>query len=463
MKTTKENPYLSGNYAPVHDELSVNSLTVIGEIPSDLCGIYMRNGPNPEFTPISYTYPYDGDGMIHALYIKEGKASYRNRFIETKSLIKERKAGKALYGGLLKLIPMDAQWAGPEDEPVAVKNGAFIHIIRQANTYLALSEGAPAYQLTADLKTIGEWSPTNARPLDLCAHSRLDPQTGELWFIIYALMPPFLSLYQFDKNGVLKNKWDIDKNYSSMFHDFVLTQNYVIFFDCPAVFDFEQLMKGGSVLNWQPELGTRIGLMPRKGGPVKWLATEPFFVFHFANAYEQGQQIIIEYVRHEQLVMLTQNDSHQPPSLYCTIINLEDDSIKHEALDDRIVEFPRIREDRNSLSHQHLYCLSKSSTIANPKAMNVLVHYDRANNRVHTYEFADEMEIGEAVFAPSALSQSENDGYLMLFTYNGKTNQSEFLILDAKQLDKDPLAKIQLPRRVPNGLHGSWMPGEWEE
>ncbi|RUR06060.1 carotenoid oxygenase family protein [Legionella sp. km772] len=462
MNSKQENPYLLGNYAPVDDELVVAELKVFGEIPRDLCGIYMRNGPNPQFPPISYTYPYDGDGMVHALYINNGKVSYRNRYIETKSLLKERQAGKALYGGLLKLIPMDPQWAGPEDEPIAVKNGAFIHIIRHGNTYLALSEGAPAYQMTAQLDTLGEWSPTAPKALDLCAHTRLDPLTGELWFINYALLPPFLTVYQFDKQGLLKNKWNIEKEYSSMFHDFVLTQNYVILFDCPSVFDFKQLMKGGPVLNWQPELGTRIGIMPRHGGPIKWIRTEPFFVFHFANAYEQDKQIIIDYVRHEQLVMLTQEDNHKPPSLYSTTINLVNDSIHHQAIDNRIVEFPRIREDRNSRPHQFIYCLSKTRSIANPRAMNVLLQYDRIKNSTQVRTFSDETEIGEAVFAPASQSQNENEGYLMLLAYNSTTNHSEFLILNANQLDKEPLAKIQLPRRIPNGLHGSWMPGPWE-
>ena len=46
------NPYLSGNYTPVNDELAVQHLKIIGEIPNDLTVIYMRNGPNPAFMPI---------------------------------------------------------------------------------------------------------------------------------------------------------------------------------------------------------------------------------------------------------------------------------------------------------------------------------------------------------------------------------------------------------------------------
>jgi carotenoid cleavage dioxygenase-like enzyme len=179
----QNNPYLSGNYAPIKDELEVRNLTIIGEIPQGLTGIYMRNGPNPAFTPITYTYPFDGDGMIHAVYLGNGEAHYRNRYVETKGLLKERKAGKALYGGVLNLMPMEAEWADANDGPLAVKNGANIHIIRHAGQYLALSEGSPAYEMTAQLKTVGEWNPFNTTPLPVCAHTRLDPVTGDLWFV----------------------------------------------------------------------------------------------------------------------------------------------------------------------------------------------------------------------------------------------------------------------------------------
>jgi carotenoid cleavage dioxygenase len=94
-----DDPHLSGNFAPVGPELDVADLPVIaGRIPPDLSGAYMRNGPNPLFKPISYTYPVDGDGMIHAIYLDSGRARYRNRFVRTGSLAVERRAGRAVYG-----------------------------------------------------------------------------------------------------------------------------------------------------------------------------------------------------------------------------------------------------------------------------------------------------------------------------------------------------------------------------
>ena len=81
MKRPHDNHYLAGNYAPVHDELDVSDLKIDGKLTDVLSGVYMRNGPNPYFEPIEYHYPFEGDGMIHAVSLRNGKASYRNRFV----------------------------------------------------------------------------------------------------------------------------------------------------------------------------------------------------------------------------------------------------------------------------------------------------------------------------------------------------------------------------------------------
>ncbi|MFI9115201.1 carotenoid oxygenase family protein [Streptomyces venezuelae] len=75
-------PHLLGTFAPVTEEVDIAELEVTGEIPAWLDGLYLRNGPNPRFTPIgSYLYPIDGDGMLHGVWLSEGRARYRNRFV----------------------------------------------------------------------------------------------------------------------------------------------------------------------------------------------------------------------------------------------------------------------------------------------------------------------------------------------------------------------------------------------
>ena len=79
-----DNPYLHGVHAPTLNEMSVDNLVVVGELPADLVGGYFRNGPNPVHQPKNRYHPFDGDGMVHGVYFQDGKAAYRNRYTNTK-------------------------------------------------------------------------------------------------------------------------------------------------------------------------------------------------------------------------------------------------------------------------------------------------------------------------------------------------------------------------------------------
>lgn len=458
----KNNPFLKGNYAPVHDELDVDNLQIIGQIPSELEGAYMRNGPNPLFPPISYTFPFDGDGMIHAIYIADGKAHYRNRFVKTKGYLAEKKAGKAIYGGIMHPIMPDPKLIGPDGDPGPFKNGAFIHIIRHAGHYLAMWEGGPAYEMDIKLGTLGEWQPIGSKkPIPVVPHTRFDPKTGELWLINYDIEPPYLSVYQIDKQGKLQTKVDIDKPYSTMMHDFLLTENYVIFYDCPVVFDADKLMSGKDIISWKPELGVRIGVMHRKTHNIEWFHTDAFFVFHFANAYENKDEIIIDFVRHPYLEFIDSGNDEVNHTLFRTKLNLSKKTVANEQLDDRHIEFPRIKETQDTLQHRFVYTPGKM--IEKTENFHALIKYDVETQSTQIHDFGSTHEIGEAVFVPRKNATHEDDGYLMLFVYDKTENNSEFVILNAAHLSDQPIARVKLPRRIPHGLHGTWMEGPWRK
>ncbi len=460
LAVDETNPFLTGNYAPINDELIVNHLEVIGEIPQSMCGIYMRNGPNPEFMPIAYHFPFDGDGMIHAVYIDKGKANYRNRFVETEELLAERRAGKALYGSVLQPILPDPNTILPNGNFGPFKNGNFIHIIHHANRYLAMHESAPAYEITSLLETKQKWRPIGCeKPINVGPHTRYDARTGELWLINYDIDLPFLTVSQIDKQGILQKQIPIDKPYSTMIHDFVLTENYVVIFDCPVILDVNQLEMGGNIINWKPELGVRIGLLPRKGGNITWCETESFFVFHFANAYEVNNEIIVDLVRYPHFNLEEKDEFMSNHHLFRTTIDLLTARIKHEQLDDRIMEFPRIREDRNSYLYRYIYL--PAMTNKENTGFNAIVKYDTHTQSTIAHDFGQLAEVGEAVFVPKENAIDEDEGYVVFYAYYKVSNSSELVILDAQNLNKTPLARIKMPRRIPHGLHGSWMNGAW--
>ena len=94
-------PLMTGPFTPNYVECNATELEVIGEIPRDLDGVYLRNTQNPVHQPRGRYHAFDGDGMLHLMSFQGGRCEYRNRFIPTKGFVEEREAGRALYAGLI--------------------------------------------------------------------------------------------------------------------------------------------------------------------------------------------------------------------------------------------------------------------------------------------------------------------------------------------------------------------------
>src|SRR5262245_32992742 len=106
-RESTEKPFLQGNFGPWREEGVAPDLEVIGELPKELSGTFYRNGPNPAFEPPGRYHWFDGDGMIHAIHLENGRASYRNRWVRSHGLEAERAAGTALHGHLRSAAERD--------------------------------------------------------------------------------------------------------------------------------------------------------------------------------------------------------------------------------------------------------------------------------------------------------------------------------------------------------------------
>ena len=97
---TNDIPVLNGGFAPIEQELTIDLTDVQGEIPKDLTGMHVRNGPNRRFEAQGRYHWFDGDGMLHAVEFEGGRARYRNRWVMTQGLQEELSAGQALWQGI---------------------------------------------------------------------------------------------------------------------------------------------------------------------------------------------------------------------------------------------------------------------------------------------------------------------------------------------------------------------------
>src|SRR5262245_5775054 len=306
VRESDVNPFLQGNFAPWRLEGMADDLEVIGTIPRELNGTFYRNGPNPAYEPAGRYHWFDGDGMIHAIKLRDGRASYRNRWVQSDGLKEERDAGKALYPGLLEISP---------SEQPRFKVTANTNIVSHAGKLLALVEAALPTQLTADtLETIGLYDFAGKLSGPMTAHPKMDPETGEMLFFGYSPFPPFLEYHVADRSGALVRSEVIDVAWPSMSSDFAITKDYVVFIRCPLVFSFENLAKSGRLFSWEPERGTRIGVMPRSGGnaDVRWFETDASYVFHPMNAYAEDGAIVLDVSRYNKLRFMQPDAARDP-------------------------------------------------------------------------------------------------------------------------------------------------------
>jgi carotenoid cleavage dioxygenase len=451
------NPFLEDGFAPVRDELIVERLTVRGELPAEIDGSYLRNGPNPAYPPLSYTYPFDGDGMIHALTLGGGRASYRNRFVATAGLRADRRAGRTIYGGLMRPIAPDPALVAPDGDPNRFKNFANTSIVRHAGRILALYEAGLPHELDSSLATVGPYDFSGTVNDAMTAHPKIDPLSEEMLMFRYSATPPYLVLRVVDATGAMVRETPIDTAVPFMVHDFACTSQHVVFFLCPAVFDVEAPKRGKPLLAWQPERGTRIAVLRRDGtGAVRWIDSAPFFTFHFLNAYESSHdEITVDYVQHRAFPAAG-GDS---PSLWRAVLDLARLSAIRAPIDDRIVEFPRIDPACAGLRHRYGWMPVKTKRDA-VGAYGALVRYDLQRAQAALHEFGAGREVDEPVFIPRRHAQGEGDGWIAAYVYDRSTGGSICTVLDAIDIERPPVAEIELPRRVPHGLHGNWMPTE---
>ena len=482
-----ENPYLNGNFAPVREEITAIDLDVTGTIPDYLDGRYLRIGPNPIGDPDPAKYHWFlGAGMAHGLRLRDGKANwYRNRWV--RSVDVAHSLGETWKGG--------------------PSNGGFdfaanTNIIGHGGRTLAIVEaGARPYELTDELETVG--------PSDFCgtlfggytAHPKRDPATGELHAVSYNPMRGNIVRYTVTGvDGKVRRTADIRLKAQTMMHDFSLTEKYVVLYDLPVALDFGGSLRskpaktvaalltrlierhaapdfilrtamrgsergggpsqGGGAMpyRWAPERQARVGLMPREGtaADIRWFEVKPCYVFHPLNAYDDGENVVLDVVRHSSVFASGHSLVPGTQTLDRWTVNLADGQVKEERIDDTVQEFPRVDERLVGKHHRYGYAVGFSAGTQGISAPDTILKHDLAGRRTQSVTFGPGREPGEFVFVPSSADAGEDTGVAMGFVYNRSTDRSDLVLLDGQTLET--VASVHLPARVPHGFHGNWVP-----
>ena len=444
-------------------EHAFEPLRIEGVLPAELSGTLVRTGPSLfACAGRPYRHWFDGDGAVSAVRFADGRASGAIRVVETPGLLEERRAGRPLYPAYGTLPP-----GAPRPYP-RPKNAANTSLMVWNERWFALHEaGAPVEIARDDLRTIGEADlgcPAIRDGFGAHPHAA----RGAL-YNVGIRYGAGTELDVFELRGERTAQITTIKLASaSMVHDFAVTDRNLIVFVPPLRLNQRELARGllsySEALEWTPALGTEIVILPLDDlGAVTRFTVDPFYQWHFANAFERGSEIVVDFVRYPDFssnawyASLTTGqpgpDVRQGRLSRATIAP-RTQSFRCDPISDIAAEFPHVAVV-DARPHRFVYVTSHSSLaaeISGPQDRIGKVDVE-SGAEVHVALGHDHYP-SEPVFV--ARGSAEDDGWILSLVYDASSHASYVAVLDAAQLDAAPIARVWFDHHVPFTLHGTW-------
>jgi 8'-apo-carotenoid 13,14-cleaving dioxygenase len=438
------NPYLSRNFAPVQEELTVSDLRVVGSLPKELNGRYLRNGPNPFSNPDPSSYHwFTGAGMVHGLRLRDGKAEwYRNRYVGSDSVAHH--FARPITG---------PNWSNGASGPNTNVAGF------AGRTWAVVEAGSTPVELTYELETVARNDFFGTLPGAFTAHPKFDATTGELHAVAYApgQWQGHVQYLVVGRDGRVRHTVDIPMG-MAMVHDMSLTSTYAIIYDLPVTLDLKLAASGVSFpFRWNPDHGARVGFLPREGAAkdITWIEVPLCYAYHPMNAFDRPDgSVVVDICTYDRMFV---EDVSGPlgdslPRLERWEFNVAAQRSSVTVIDATPQDFPRHAPSVGNCEYRYGYSVGVG---ADP--VGATFKHDLVTGARTSYDYGPGRGAGEAVFVPREAMSAEDDGWLLAFTHDLSGASASFVVLDAQEIERGPVAEVMMPQRIPYGFHGNWV------
>lgn len=445
-------------------DLAAQDLPIEGRLPSQLRGVYYKNGPALMARGGErYQHWFDGDGLVQAWRFGEGKVSHQARFVQTAKFKAESAAGRFLVPAFGTAIEARMPTRGSDGMNVANTS-----VLLQQDKLYALWEGGSAHELdpqtlaTRGLKT---WAPELAG-MPFSAHPKVEAD-GTVWN--FGTMFGRMAIYQISAQGqVLRREVFASPAPTAFVHDFVVSQNYLVFLLPPMHLDVAAMRAGASMagsLRWQAAESTKVLVIDKADFSRRRMLEIPAcMLFHFGNAWDDGQTLQLDYVQSREMPLLTEDFKRlmqgerplgkQASNPRFMRIDLASGRIELQSRDEE-VEFPVVDPRVVAQRYRHVYYPTALET-GERWGFNGLLHLDLQSGRRQRFSFGSEVVVEEHVLVPKPGSSQEGEGWLLGLCYDSRRQRSFASVFDAQALSAGPLAKVWLPYWVTYGFHGKF-------
>lgn len=452
-----EPPAWAAGFEGLNSDLPPQRMHTSGRFPAACQGTVYRNGPALYARGDQrYEHWFDPDGMIQSFRIAEDGVRHQGCFVRTERFLAEQKAGRFLFGG-----------AGTHFEgalPVRnneTTNVANINVQPLNGELLALWEAGAPYRLDPDsLETRGqlELDPT-LKGVPFSAHPHFD-EAGDLWNVgsVPFAGRPLLVLYHVGANGRLVKSAAHLLDHAGYMHDFVLTPRHLIALNSSAVFGRGETFVDR--MRWEPEQASQLLIFDRQDfSLVRTIEVPATFVFHFGNAWEDGDEIHftacayadskIVSVGMRRLAKQQTGPYHEAAQLTHYRISMGSGSVGIQALGVNM-EFPGF-DQRQPFAAQPLYGVRDEGEV-HARPASAIVRIDPRSGDSTSFDYGEGVAVEEPLYVPGA------DGGYVLHTYLDYDNgRCGIAALRAEELGDGPIATAEMDRVLPLGFHGCFV------
>ncbi|CAL5441554.1 unnamed protein product [Camellia sinensis] len=506
------------NFVPVEEIGHIAQIEgIVGEIPADFPeGVYIRNGANPLWGGLKSTISVfgksnhvwvEGEGMLHALYFSKDtngnwSFAYNNRFVEPKTFKMEKQRNKPSYlpavegdsPAILAAFVLNALRFGDVNK-ILSNTSVFEH----GGKYYSIAENYLAQEIdVSSLSTLDDWDLGGAWGRPFTTHPKKAPGSGELVIMGVDAVKPYYVVGVISADGKkLIHKADVKLKRSTLAHEIGITQKYNIILDYPLLVDVYRLFRGGP-----------IGVMPRYGDAdsIRWFDVESYCTFHILNCFEDGDEVIVRACKANESIIPgpewgidkfkwfsrgfkplntsteeDDNNSIKDGFLFTCVhewrLNMGTGEIKERNLTgtEFSMDFPMINEGYSGLKHRYGYCQvidSEASSISGKSKYGSMAklyfekpdssessvegHFEKPIKMEH-HKFAKNNFCTGSAYVSKPGGSEEGDGWIVAYVHDEDTDTSHVIVVDAKNFQGEPIAKIPLPQRVPYGHHGAYF------
>ncbi|XP_047973979.1 probable carotenoid cleavage dioxygenase 4, chloroplastic [Salvia hispanica] len=420
--------------------------------------------------------------MIHTVKISSGEATFCSRFVKTNKYIAERDLGYPIYPNMFGAFTskITASLLLTAARILTGQFNPFANGVGTANTSLALIAGELfalvetdiPYQITVtengDVATVGRRDFDSPESFQIMtAHPKFDPETGETFSFRYFPIPPFLKLFRIDSDGKKHKSVPIySMKNCSFVHDFAVTKRFAVFPDTQIAIKPIEILRGKSTMRVDLEKIPKLGVIPRYAADeseMHWIDAPGLNLLHTANSWEEedgGGEIVIIASNMLSIEHVVEQIELVDLSMEKIVIDLATKDVKRYPLSDLHLDFGVINPKYAGKKNRYVYAAVVESI---PKMLGVVkIDLSRSTAEGGDCVVARRMYGpgcygSEPIFVAREGAEEEDDGYLVAYVSNEKTEESHFVVMDAKSATLDIVAAVKLPRRVPQGFHSIFV------